>query len=133
MKSIGLDNYSLKVLVLCLLGWTLANMDQSFFGYAIPSLMTEFEIDLVVIGTILSVAFILASFSVVLAGFLADRYGRRSMFVFCLSVSALLVGLHSFVDNIETMAVLRCVAFAVSTGLVPITNSFVVELSLIHI
>ena len=62
MKSIGLDNYSLKVLVLCLMGWTLANMDQSFFGYAIPSLMTEFEIDLVVIGTILSVAFILASF-----------------------------------------------------------------------
>ena len=49
------------------------------------------------------------------------------MFVFCLSVSALLVGLHSFVDSIETMAVLRCVAFAVSTGLVPITNSFVVE------
>ena len=101
MKSIGLDNYSLKVLVLCLLGWTLANMDKSFFGYAIPSLMTEFEIDLVVIiGTILSVAFILASFSVVLAGFLADRYGRRSMFVFCLSVSALLVGLHSFADTI---------------------------------
>ena len=102
-------------------------MDQSFFGYAIPSLMTEFEIDLVIIGTILSAAFILASFSVVLAGFLADRYGRRSMFVFCLSVSALLVGLHSYADTIETMAVLRCVAFAISTGLVPITNSFVVE------
>ena len=49
------------------------------------------------------------------------------MFVFCLSVSALLVGLHSFADTIETMAVLRCVAFAISTGLVPITNSFVVE------
>ena len=127
MKSIGPDNYSLKVLTLCLIGWTLANMDQSFFGYAIPSLMTEFEIDLVIIGIILSVAFILASFSVVLAGFLADRYGRRSMFVFCLSVSALLVGLHSFAESIETMAVLRCVAFAVSTGLVPITNSFVVE------
>lgn len=127
MKSINIDGYSIKVLILCLIGWTLANMDQSFFGYAIPSLMTEFEIDLVIIGTILSAAFILASFSVVLAGFLADRYGRRSMFVFCLSVSALLVGLHSYADTIETMAVLRCVAFAISTGLVPITNSFVVE------
>jgi len=102
-------------------------MDQSFFGYAIPSIMDEFDTGLVTIGNILSVAFVLAAISVVVVGLLADHYGRKSMFVICLSVSALLVGLHAAAETLVWIAILRCLAFAVSSGLVPITNAFVVE------
>lgn len=119
--------YPARVFTICLAGWVLTNMDQSFFGYAVPSLMREFGIGLPTIGHILSAAFVLAAVSVVVVGALADRYGRRVMFVACLATSALLVGLQGFATSLATLAVLRCLAFALSSGLVPITNAFVVE------
>ncbi len=121
------DGYGRRVFLICLLGWVLTNMDQSFFGYAVPKIMAEFNIGLITIGQILSAAFILAAVSVVLVGLLADRYGRRATFTGCLASSALLVGLQGFAPNLETLAVLRCLAFALSSGLVPITNAMVVE------
>lgn len=122
-----MHGYPARVFLICLAGWVLTNMDQSFFGYAVPSIMQEFEIGLPIIGNILSVAFILASITVVIVGVLADRYGRRVMFVACLAISALLVGLQGLATSLWALALLRCFAFALSTGLVPITNAFVVE------
>lgn len=119
--------YALKVFLVCLAGWILTNMDQSFFGYAIPSIMTEFGVGLPVIGNILSAAFVLAALAVVAVGLLADRYGRRLGFAACLASSAALVGLQAFAGSIESLAVLRCLAFALSSGLVPIVNAYVVE------
>ena len=127
MRLAEQHSYSLKVLGICLFGWTIANMDQSFFGYAIPSIMEEFDVDLVFIGFILTGAFLVSVVSVVVSGFLADKYGRRALFAICLSMSALLVGLHSIAPSVEAMAALRIAAFAISTGLVPITNAMIVE------
>ena len=127
MQLLEQYSYSLKVLAICLFGWTIANMDQSFFGYAIPSIMEEFNVDLVFIGVILTAAFLVSVVSVVISGFLADKYGRRNLFAVCLSISALLVGLHSMAPSVEAMAALRIAAFAISTGLVPITNAMIVE------
>lgn len=126
-ESRGVIPYSARVFVVCLIGWILSNMDQSFFGYAIPSIMTEFGIGLPVIGNILSAAFILAAFSIVGIGLLADRYGRRRLFVVCLGSSALLVGLQFFAKSLWLIALLRCLAFAFSTGLVPVVNALVAE------
>lgn len=123
----AMRGYPARVFTICLVGWVLTNMDQSFFGYAVPSLMQEFDIGLPVIGNILSAAFVLAAVSVVVVGMLADRYGRRVMFVTCLATSAVLVGLQGFATSLGMLAVLRCLAFALSSGLVPITNAFVVE------
>lgn len=123
----AMRGYPARVFMVCLAGWILTNMDQSFFGYAVPSIMQEFDVGLPVIGNILSAAFILATVSVVVIGVLADRYGRRVMFVACLAISALLVGLQGFVTSLWLLALLRCFAFALSTGLVPITNAFVIE------
>lgn len=119
--------YSLAVGAVCLAGWSLANMDQSFFGYAVQPIREEFDASLLAIGNILSAAFVLAACTVPLVGLLADRYGRKAMFVLCLGLSALLVGLQGFAGSLAALAVLRCLAFAVSTGLVPITNAYVVE------
>lgn len=119
--------YVRRVFVICLVGWILTNMDQSFFGYAVPSLMQEFGVGLPVIGNILSAAFVLAAVAVVVVGVLADRYGRRLGFATCLASSAALVGLQGFAGSIESLAVLRCLAFALSSGLVPLINAYVVE------
>jgi putative MFS transporter len=121
------DGHGRRVFAICLIGWILTNMDQSFFGYAVQPIMAEFQIPLTTIGQILSAAFVLAAFSVIVVGLLADRYGRRVTFTGCLALSALLVGLQGFATDLYTLAILRCLAFALSSGLVPITNAMVVE------
>ncbi len=122
-----LRGYPARVFGVCLIGWVLTNMDQSFFGYAVPAIMSEFQIGLGAIGNILAIGFVLAAAFIVLVGLLADRFGRRIMFVFCLATSAALVAAHGLVRNEWDLLVVRCAAFALSSGLVPITNAFVVE------
>ena len=67
----------LTVLVFCLFAWTVSNLDQSLFGYAVPGITTEFGVGLETIGIILSIGFIVAAVIVVFAGLAADSWGRR--------------------------------------------------------
>ena len=123
----SIKGYPLIVFVTCLLGWSLTSMDQSLFGYAIPGIQNEFGASITEVGWVLSLSFIFAAFSSAIIGILTDYYGRRTMFLFCLSVSALLVGLHAFVVGLVSLTILRMFAFGISNGLSPITTSFIAE------
>ena len=102
-------------------------MDQSLFGYAIPGIQEEFGASISDVGWVLSLSFVFAAFASAIIGTLTDRYGRRTMFLFCLAVSALLVGLHAFVVGLVSLTILRMFAFGISNGLSPITTSFIAE------
>jgi MFS family permease len=115
------------VVGICLLAWTLTNMDQALFGYAIPGILTEFHQPLQTIGTMLTISFVSAAGLVVLAGMAADRWGRVPTLTLLLAASASLVGLQSFATDIVTLTILRALAFGLSGGLAPITNAMVVE------
>ncbi|MCC5860647.1 MAG: MFS transporter [Gammaproteobacteria bacterium] len=119
----------LTVFLICLLGWTLSNLDQSLMGYAIPGILREFDIGLDVIGLILSISFVFAAFAVVFLGMLADRLGRRRLFVLVLAVSAGLVGLHAIAVDVVTLTILRALAFGIAAALAPITAAYVMETS----
>lgn len=119
--------YPLMIFTVCLLGWTLTNVDQSLFGYAIPGIRAEFDRDLTAIGRILSLSFLLAAVFAVFMGVLADKYGRKNVFVGTLGTSALLVGLHYWVPNFLTLEILRVLGFAVSIGLAPIVVTYTSE------
>lgn len=119
----------MRVFLVCLLGWTLSNLDQSLMGYAIPGIIREFDVGLDVIGLILSISFVFAAFAVVFLGMLADRLGRRRLFVLVLAVSAGLVGLHAIAMDIVTLTVLRALAFGIAAALAPITAAYVMETS----
>ncbi len=124
-----LDPYFLQVFGICLFGWTLANMDQAFFGYAIPPIKAAFGIGDLEIGFILSASFLAAALFIVVAGLLTDRYGRRMMFTVFLALSALMVGLFSLVESLAMLIFLRMVGWCFCSGMVPIINSYVVETS----
>ena len=118
---------SLSILFFSLFAWTASNLDQSLFGYSVPGIMTEFKVGIDSIGLILSVSFIVAACMVVLAGLAADAWGRRWTLAALLATSALFVGLHSFITNIEQLIVLRALAFGLAAGLAPITVAYVAE------
>lgn len=117
------------ILACSLFAWTATNMDQSLFGYAVPDIAKEFGIGLESIGLILSISFGVAAVLVILAGLAADRYGRRWTLAALLSVSAVLVGAHAFVDSLASLTVVRALAFGLSAGLAPITAAYVAEAS----
>jgi MFS family permease len=118
---------ALGIFGICLAGWTLTNMDQSLLGYAIPGIIADLGIGLRQIGYLLAASFLFAAVAVVVLGVLADRYGRRALFVFCLATSAAFVGLHTVADDIVTLTILRALGFGLSAGLGPVTNAYVVE------
>ena len=124
-----LSPYFLQVFGICLFGWILANMDQAFFGYAIPPIKLDFAIGDQEIGYILSASFLAAAFFIVIAGLLTDRYGRRMMFSVFLALSALMVGLFSLAQTLSMLIFLRLVGWCFCSGMVPIVNSYVVETS----
>jgi putative MFS transporter len=116
-----------KVLIVSLLAWTLTNMDQAFFAYAIPGILEEFDLPLEAVGIILTVSFVIASILLVFAGHAADRFGRGPMLSLYLAISALLVGLQGFAGGIIILTLFRAFGFGISTGLAPITNAYVAE------
>lgn len=115
------------ILACSVFAWTVTNMDQSLFGYAVPDIAGEFRVGLESIGLLLSISFGVAAVLVVLAGLAADRYGRRWTLAALLSASGFLVGLHAFADSLEALTVVRALAFGLSAGLAPITAAYVAE------
>ena len=122
-----LKGYPLTIFFICLVAWTLSNMDQAFFGFVIPDIREEFDASLTDISWILTASFLFTAVCVVVIGLLADRYGRRVMLVVCLALSALMVGAQAFASTLVVLGVLRALAFGISGGLSPITNTFTVE------
>ena len=115
------------ILAFSLFAWTVSNLDQSLFGYAIPGIIGEFGIGLDRIGLILSIGFIVSAVLVVFAGLAADTWGRRWTLAILLASSAFFVGMHGFVSDANQLTVARAIAFGLSAGLAPITAAYVAE------
>jgi SHS family lactate transporter-like MFS transporter len=118
---------ALTVFVIGLAAWTLTNMDQSLFGYALPGILTEFRRGPETAGLILSISFVAAAVMVVVAGMAADRYGRAVVLVTLLAGSAVFVGLLGWTATLSTLIVLRVFGFGLSAGLSPVINAMVIE------
>jgi len=119
----------LFVFLVCLAGWTLSNLDQSLFGYAIPGIRAEFGSALSDIGWILSASFLAAAVLTVILGVLSDTKGRKPLFIATLAISALLVGMQAFAPTFLVLAIIRVAAFGVSNGLAPIVLAYNVEVA----
>jgi len=123
----GANRTWISVLVFSVFAWTMSNLDQSLFGYAIPGILGEFQVGLDVVGLILTVGFITASMMVIFAGLAADTWGRRWTLTALLALSALFVGLHGLVEDLTQLTWLRALAFGLAAGLAPITAAYVAE------
>lgn len=115
------------IIVVSLIAWTISNLDQSLFGYAIPDIMREFDTDLGVIGYILAISFLVAAVLVALGGLAADHFGRRVMLVIMLASSGLFVGLQSTAETLFMLTLWRALAFGLSGGLASVTAAYVAE------
>ena len=117
----------ISVFAFSLIAWTMSNLDQSLFGYAIPGILGEYGVGLEVVGLILTAGFVTAAIMVVFAGLAADTWGRRWTLAALLASSAFFVGLHGVVGDLTQLGILRALAFGLAAGLAPITAAYVAE------
>jgi MFS family permease len=117
----------ISVFAFSLIAWTMSNLDQSLFGYAIPGILGEYGVGLDVVGLMLTAGFITAAIMVVFAGLAADTWGRRWTLAGLLASSAFFVGLHGVVGDLTQLGILRALAFGLAAGLAPITAAYVAE------
>lgn len=115
------------IFLTCLLAWTLTNMDQALFGFAVPGLLAEFGLSLQAVGLILTISFAAAALLVIPAGIAADRFGRGATLCVLLAMSAIMVGMQGFVGGVVALTFFRALGFGFSGGLSPVTNALVVE------
>ena len=115
------------IFFICLFAWTLTNLDQSLFGYAIPGILAEFQLPLEAAGVILTISFVLGTVIIVFAGLAADRWGRGPVLTLLLVTSSIFVGLQGFAATVVMLTIFRSLGFGLSGGLSPITNALVVE------
>ena len=116
-----------QIFFVCLFVWTLTNMDQALFGYAVPGILSEFHLSLQAIGIVLAISFAAAAFMAAGAGVAADRWGRGVVLCILLAASAICVGLQGFAGGIIVLTLFRALGFGFGAGLSPITNALVVE------
>jgi len=116
-----------RIIVFCLLAWTISNLDQSLFGYAIPDILRDFDVDLGVIGYILAISFAVAAVLVSFGGWAADKFGRRVVLVALLASSALFVGIQATARTLPALTLWRALAFGLSGGLASVTAAYIAE------
>ena len=90
-------------------------------------MLEEFDINLKIIGYMLSASFFVASFAVVFIGMLSDYIGRRRVLVSLLGLSALFVGLHAFADSLLVLTILRISGFALGAGLYLVASNVLLD------
>jgi MFS family permease len=115
------------IFALCLSAWTLTNVDQSLFSYALPGILQDFHLPLEAAGAVFAISFAASAVMVIFAGMVADRYGRVLTLCLLLAASACAVGLQGFAIGVITLTTARALGFGLSGGLAPITNALTVE------
>ena len=106
-----------SVFLACFAAWTITNMDQALFGYALPGLLTEFHQPLSTAGLILTVSFLASAVLVIPAAALGDGWGRGPVLCILLAISAAMVGLQGLAGGVVTLTILRALGFGFSSGL----------------
>jgi MFS family permease len=119
--------YPLKAFFVCLIGLTLANMDQALFGFALPALREDFGVSLSTMGWVLAISFGMSGLIIAGVGVLTDRMGRKKIFQWSIVVSSIFVTTLGVAPNIAVLTFLRGLGFGAGGAQIPITGTIVVE------
>jgi putative MFS transporter len=119
--------YPLQAFVVCLIGASLANMDQALFAFVLPRLSEAFGWSVVARGWYLAMTFTVAGIAIAGLGVLADRIGRKRVFLASIVVSSVFVTAIRWAPSTAWVLVLRALGFATGGIQSPVTGTIVVE------
>jgi AAHS family benzoate transporter-like MFS transporter len=119
----------LKVFFICWVAYATSQMDLALFGYALPSILEEWNLDRGDLRWILFCSFAGGGIVLVWLGTLTDRLGRKRMLVGSILVSSGVVAGHSLVAGPIGLAALRGAAVATGGLTYPVSGAMVTEVA----
>lgn len=118
-----------RILFVSGLGLLFDSMDVGLLAFVLTSIAKQWHLNPDVMGLLGSISFIGMAIGSAAAGLFADRFGRRSVFMWTLLIYSIATGLTAFATDVGIFIVLR---FLVGLGLggeLPVATTYVLESS----
>ncbi|HEY1930591.1 MAG TPA: MFS transporter [Acetobacteraceae bacterium] len=120
-------HYTTYLVCVALAGWSLASYDFNLLVLTFPDISHGLHLSPTLVGFlgfIIYAAMFVITFA---AGWSMDRFGRKSMWMFCLTAAAVFTGLTFFVHNYWQLAVVRALASGFANSELAISITLVNE------
>ncbi|MCL6630995.1 MAG: MFS transporter [Alicyclobacillus herbarius] len=111
------------------IGLLFDSMDNALLSFVLTSIAAQWHLNPSLMGILGSISFIGMAIGSAFAGSLADRFGRRTIFMWTLLIYSLATGLTAFAGGLAIFIILR---FLVGLGLggeLPVATTYVLESS----
>jgi putative MFS transporter len=129
LDRVPLNRFHWRLLILSGLGWMFDAMDVLMLSFLLTPIRTEFGLDATRVGLVASATFVGMFFGAAVAGRLADRYGRRTVFTATLVIFSVGSALSALAPTYETLLAARLIAGLGLGGELPVVATLVSELS----
>lgn len=127
LEALPVGSFHYRLLILTGLGWMFDAMDTGLISFVLPVLAKEWNLTQSQMGMIGSIGLLGMAFGAVIAGTIADKIGRKSVFSLTLLLYSIATGLCALSWNFESLLVFR---FFVGFGLggeLPVAATLVSE------
>lgn len=108
-------------------GWLFDALDVGILSFVVAALAVDWNLTPTQMGWIGSVNSIGMAVGAVLCGILADKYGRKNVFMWTLLIFSLASGLSAFTMTLTTFLILRFIIGAGLGGELPVASTLVSE------
>jgi putative MFS transporter len=129
LDRVPLNRFHWQLLVLSGLGWMFDAMDVLMLSVLLAPIRVEFGLDATRVGLVASATFVGMFLGAAVAGRLADRYGRRTVFTATLVIFSVGSLLSALAPSYETLLAARVIAGIGLGGELPVVATLVSELS----
>lgn len=114
LEQLPVSKFHYRLLLLVGIGWLFDAMDTGLIGFIMTTLGKEWSLTPAQLGYVVSIGFVGMAFGAMYAGFLADRFGRRKVFMATLILYSVATALCGISWNLTSLLVFR---FFVGLGL----------------
>lgn len=115
------------------LGWMFDAMDTGIIAFILPTLIKDWHLSPAQSGLIVSISFVGMALGVIFSGGLADRFGRKVMFMVTLAIYSIATACCAFAPNLTWLLVFRFMVGVGLGGQLPVAVSLVSEYMPAHV
>lgn len=127
LENLPVGSFHYKLLLITGLGWLFDAMDTGLIAFVLPVLSKEWSLSPEQMGFIGSIGLVGMALGAILAGTLADYFGRKKVFMLTALIYSISTGLCAVAWNFESLVVFR---FLVGFGLggeLPVASTLISE------
>ncbi len=127
LEKIPVGGFHYRLLIITGLGWMFDAMDTGIIAFVLPVLIKTWGLSTAQVGYIGSMGLVGMALGAVLAGSVADRFGRKNVFAGTLVIYSVATGLCGLSWNFESLLVFRFLVGFGLGGQLPVAVTLVTE------